>query len=272
MLVRLLLAFAVGSLAAASAHGRPFTARDLAGLDRVSDARLSPDGGTIAYDLRVTDYDANRATHALWLIDAKTGDHARKLEAGGAESHAARWSPDGRQLYFLSKRSGSDQVWRSDLAGAARQVTRLPLDVQAFRIAPDGRITSSWPWRSFPDAEAPDATKARLDAAKTTKASGVLYDRLMVRHWDTWADGRRNHLFSVALDNEGAAGPPTPLMAGFDGDSPVKPFGGDEDFAISPDSRTVVFSAKLAGRTEAWTTNFDLWSAPMDGSVPAEAI
>ena len=198
MLVRLLLAFALGSLAAASAHGRPFTARDLAGLDRLSDARLSPDGGTIAYDLRVTDYDANRATHALWLIDAKTGDHARKLEAGGAESHSARWSPDGRQLYFLSKPEAGRIRFGARISPAPPDRSpALPLDVQAFQIAPDGRITSSWPWRFIPDAEAPDATKARLDAAKTTKASGVLYDRLMVRHWDTWADGRRNHLFAV---------------------------------------------------------------------------
>jgi len=56
-------------------------------------------------------------------------------------------------------------------------------------------------------------------------------------------------------------------MAGFDGDSPTKPFGGDEDFTISPDGRTVIFSAKVAGRDEPWQTNYDLWSVPVDGSA-----
>jgi len=57
-------------------------------------------------------------------------------------------------------------------------------------------------------------------------------------------------------------------MSGFDGDSPSKPFGGDEDYRITPDSRRLVFSARLAGKTEPWSTNFDLWNVPLDGSSP----
>ena len=263
-----LLAFTIAAVAMASAtQGRPLTAKDLVSLDRVSDPRLSPDGEMVAYDLRVTDYDANRSTHALWLVDTRGGP-ARRLEAAGAEANSAQWSPDGRRVYFLSGRGGSDQVWRANVGGGkSEQVTHLPLDVQNFRIAPDGRLLVL-AMAVFPDAEDPAATKARLDVAKTTKASGALYDHLFVRHWDTWADGRRNHLFAVTLDATGVAGSPTPLMAGFDGDSPVKPFGGEDDFTISLDSRTVVFSAELAGRTESWSTNFDLWSAPLDGSAP----
>ena len=258
------LTLAVFAMSGATA--RPLTAKDLATLDRVSDPRPSPDGTTIAYDIRTTDYEANRSAHAIELVGVD-GAHPRRLEATGLASSSPRWSPDGRFIYFLSGRSGSDQVWRQGVGGgAAVQVTRLPLDVDAFKLAPDGRHLVL-AMAVFPDAEDPATTKRRLDAVKADKASGALYTRLFVRHWDTWADGRRNHLFSVLLDDSGGAGPVTPLMVGFDGDSPVKPFGGDEDFAISPDSRTVVFSAKLAGRTEAWSTNFDLWSAPLDGSA-----
>ena len=57
-------------------------------------------------------------------------------------------------------------------------------------------------------------------------------------------------------------------MKGFDGDAPSKPFGGDEDYSITTDSKRVVFSARLAGTTEPFSTNFDLWSAPLDGSAP----
>jgi hypothetical protein len=56
-------------------------------------------------------------------------------------------------------------------------------------------------------------------------------------------------------------------MKGFDGDSPTKPFGGDDDFTITPDSKSVAFSAKVAGKDESWTTNYDLWGAPLDGSA-----
>ena len=56
-------------------------------------------------------------------------------------------------------------------------------------------------------------------------------------------------------------------MPAMDADCPSKPFGGSEEFAISPDGKTVVFSAKDAGREEAWSTNFDLFAVPTDGSA-----
>jgi len=55
-------------------------------------------------------------------------------------------------------------------------------------------------------------------------------------------------------------------------DCPQKPFGGAEDIAISPDSRTIVFSAKDVGREEAWSTNFDLFAVPVDGSAKPKKI
>ena len=89
-----------------------------------------------------------------------------------------------------------------------------------------------------------------------------------MRHWDTWADGTRNHLYALALDAKGdVAGNAIPLTKGFDGDVPGKPFGGDEDFDIGKDGKTVIFTARLAGRTEPWSTNFDLYATPMDGSA-----
>jgi dipeptidyl aminopeptidase/acylaminoacyl peptidase len=50
-----------------------------------------------------------------------------------------------------------------------------------------------------------------------------------------------------------------------DADSPSKPFGGTEEYAFTPDSRSVVFAARDAGREEAWSTNFDLYLASIDG-------
>jgi dipeptidyl aminopeptidase/acylaminoacyl peptidase len=247
----------------------PFSAKDLATLDRLSDPQVSPDGRYVAYDLRVVDYAANKAHHAIWLIDLTAKDAApRRLAVSDGGATNPRWSADSTSIYFLSDRSGSDQVWRTDIAGAvAAQATRLSLDVGAFRLSPDGRhIVVAM--AVFPDAEDPAATKLKRDAVKARKASGMVYDKLFVRHWDTWADGTRNHLFSLSLDaSGGASGAATPLMAGFDGDAPGKPFGGDEDFSLSPDGQTVYFSARLAGASEPWSTNFDLYAAPIDGSA-----
>ena len=80
---------------------------------------------------------------------------------------------------------------------------------------------------------------------------------------------RRHALAPVParLGADGAAGAPVDLSKGLDADIPAKPFGGDEDYAFSPDGSTLVFSARIAGRTEPWSTNFDLFQVPVDGSA-----
>jgi len=55
-------------------------------------------------------------------------------------------------------------------------------------------------------------------------------------------------------------------MPDMDADTPSKPFGGPEEIAFTPDSQGLVFSARDAGPQEAWSTDFDLYLAPIDGS------
>ncbi len=254
----------------AAASARTLTPHDLVTLDRLSDPHLSPDGRTVVYDVRSTDYAANKGVHAIWMVcpACRTGGEWR-LAASDGGATSPRFSPDGRYVYFLSSRAGGTQLWRTDVSashegGAPVQVTHLPLDIGTFRLTPDGHAAVV-SLAVFPDCPTPACTKQRLDAREATKASGVLYDHLFVRHWDEYADGTRNALWLVRLDAGGAAGEAQPLMRGFDGDSPGKPFGGDADYAISPDSRTLVFSARRAGRTEPWSTNFDLWQVTLEG-------
>jgi acylaminoacyl-peptidase len=257
----------------APAYARTLTPHDLVMLDRVSDPHLSPDGTQLAYDVRSTDWQANKGVHAIWLVCATCNHPApRKLETGQGGATNPRWSPDGNALYFLSSRTGSAQVFRIGIGETSAkpapvQVTHLPLDVGSFRVAPDGKtLVVSLP--VFPDCDTPDCTRKRLDDRKADKATGTLYTKLFVRHWDEWANGTRNQLFSMALDANGVAtGAVRPLMRGFDGDSPGKPFGDDGDYAISPDSRTIIFSARQAGNSEPWSTNFDLFRLPINGAA-----
>ena len=265
---RLLLASAALALAfalPAAAAPRGFTAKDMTTLDRVSDPHVSPDGHWVVYDLRTTDWEADKGLHSLWIADLTAKDPApQRLAVSDGGATNPRWSADGKAIYFVSPRSGSDQVWRTAPDGvAATQVTRLPLDVQAFKLSPDGR-TLVVGLAVFPDCKTLQCTLDRN--ARPKSPTGQIYDKLFVRHWDEWADGTRNHLFAVTLDAAGiATGAPTELTPGFDGDIPTKPFGGEDDFTFAPDSKSVVFSARLAGRTEPWSTNFDLYQVPLDG-------
>ena len=154
-------------------------------------------------------------------------------------------------------------MWQLEVAtGAQAAVTSLPLDVGAFALSPDGtRLVVALD--VFVDCPTLECTKQRLDEQEKSKASGRLYDRLFVRHWDTWKDGRRSHLFVVPV----AGGTPVDVTKGLDGDAPSKPFGGADEFTFTPGGTGVVFTMRVAGREEPWSTNFDLYLAPADGSA-----
>ncbi|MCI0410754.1 MAG: S9 family peptidase, partial [Acidobacteria bacterium] len=175
-----------------------------------------------------------------------------------------RWTPDGRALYFLSTRSGSSQVWKlSPDGGEAAALTKLPLDVGSFLLSPDGTKLAV-ALDVFTDCPTLDCTVKRLDEVAARKATGVIYDELFIRHWDTWSDHRRSHwhVFSVS------GGQTVDVMRGMDADGPSKPFGGPEEAAFTPDGKSLIFTAKDVGREDAWSTNYDLFVSPVDGSSP----
>jgi len=266
--------------AQAPAAPHPFDVHDLVAMRRASEPQPSPAGDQVVFALRTTDLDANRGRTNLWRV-GMDGSGLRALTPAKGNDSNPRWAPDGRALYFLSTRSGSAQIWRlpaSALAlppsteGEAVQVTRLPLDVESFRLSPDGRAFAL-SMQVFPDCATLACSKQRLDTKAKTKASGELFEHLFIRHWDTWYDGRRSHLFVAPVANPPAE--PVDLTRGMEADVPSKPFGGPEEYAFAPDGRTIVFSARLAGahnREEPWSTNFDLYQAPVDGSRPPQDL
>ncbi|MDW8480006.1 MAG: S9 family peptidase [Xanthomonadales bacterium] len=267
---RLLLLLA--ALAAApAASARPFDAEILVRLARVGEPRLSPDGRLVAYVLRETDWEKNRGMHSIWIVPADGSRPPRRLSAAGSNATQPRFAPDGGSLYFLSDRSGSQQLWRLPLEGGeAVQVSDYPLDVGTYLISPRGDAVAL-SFEVFPDCATLACTRERLDERAKGKASGVLHERLFVRHWDRWKDGRRSQLFLAEL-RDGRAGEPRPLSAGLDGDVPSKPFGGAEEIAFAPDGRSLVFAARVAGREEAWSTNLDLWRVRLEGEPAPENL
>jgi dipeptidyl aminopeptidase/acylaminoacyl peptidase len=238
-----------------NAGPRAFTYVDQLNANRLSDPRVSPDGTKVVYAVRATDMETNRGVSSLYIQDL-TGEGARRrlaISDGGANT--ARWGSDGA-LYFLSGRSGSSQVWKTDSTGAtATQVTDLPVDVNAYRLSPDAsKVAVSL--SVYPQCDDLACSVARGEEAAARKSTGQVYDRMFVRHWDTWADGTQNHLFVL---NTNGSGEPVWVTHGFDGDTPSKPFGDENEFTFTPAGDAVVFSARVAGQTEPWSTNFDLF-------------
>jgi len=247
---------------AAVRETHPFGVRDLVAFDRISKARLSPDGAWIVFTVSAVDLEANKRRSDLWLSSID-GTQVRKLTRHEAADTSGVFAADGKSILFLSTRGGSSQIWRLALTGGEPEpVTALPLDVGSFTLSSDGsRIAFSM--EVFPETT-PEATKKKLDEEAARKSSGRIYDSLFIRHWDTWADGRRSHVFVMPASG-GAA---VDVMKAMDADVPSKPFGDASEYTFTPDGRAIVFGARDAGREEAWSTNFDLFVAPVDASAP----
>jgi dipeptidyl aminopeptidase/acylaminoacyl peptidase len=248
---------------------RGFTVEDMVSMERVGSPVVSPDATRVIYTVRDTDLAKNRGHTELWMVDLRAAKPVpQRLTSNAASSSDPEWSASGDAVYFLSSRSGSSQVWRLAVAGGEpTRVTDLALDVDNFRIAPNGeRIALSMAvFRDCPDLA---CTKTRLEKTAKDKTSGLVYDRLFARHWDTWSDGRNAVLFSAPVDSSGrVTAAPVSLSGSLDGDVPSKPFGDREEYRFSPDGKTIVFSARIAGKTEAWSTNFDLFSVPAAGGA-----
>ena len=210
------LLLACTATAGARAADRPFEVRDLANLDRVSSPALSPDGRKVVFAVRETDFEANRGRTSLWIRDLTTRDLAppRRFTAEGLNVNSPAFSADGSTVYFLSAKSGSQQVWAQPVAGGdARQVSDYPLDVGGYLLSPDGKAVAL--------------------------------------------------AFEVYTDCPTLAC--TTVTRGIDGDVPSKPFGGMEDVAWAPDGKSLAFSVRIAGRSEPWSTNFDIYRAAIDG-------
>jgi len=258
------LAEAAPASVAAQPTADAFTYRDMISANRLGDPQVSPDGKWVVYSVTTTDVAANRRAGALYLLSLDGEGEPQRLAINEGGANTARWGADG-QLYFLSSRSGSSQVWVSaDQGATATQVTDLPTDVNAYRVNAAGDAVAV-SLAVYPDAADLTASVAGAKAEGEKKATGQVYDRMFVRHWDTWNDHTQNHLFVQSIGADGkAAGDPVWVTKGFDGDTPSKPFGDEGEFTFAPDGRSLVFSARQAGNSEPWSTNFDLYSVAVD--------
>jgi dipeptidyl aminopeptidase/acylaminoacyl peptidase len=100
-----------------------------------------------------------------------------------------------------------------------------------------------------------------------TKSNVQIYDNLMIRHWDQWEDGKFNHVFFAPTGKPDEA---KDIMPGEPYDTPTQPFGGDDDFIWSPNSKQIIYVCKKKfGRAYAESTNTDLYAYDIESGKTA---
>ncbi len=232
------------------AEARALTPDDLWNAQLPSDMRLSPDGQTIAFTVESSDRGANERRAAIWLVNTAGGE-PRQLTSGTARDTSPRWSPDGRQLAFVSTRAGdAAQIWVIHIdGGEARQLTHMP----------HGASNPCWldggEWLSFEaevhEGDEHDFSAASRDARTTpsTRESDRDLPRIITRlvyRWDGngYVEGR-THLFRMRA----TGGAPEPITTGdFDHSGAV----------ASPDGTQLAFISDRADDRDA-NVAADVW-------------
>jgi dipeptidyl aminopeptidase/acylaminoacyl peptidase len=257
-------ALALAGLNSAAEGQRPIRFEELAKIRRLGSFSVSPDGRQIAYTVSTADVAANTSLSSIWIVPASGGE-PRRLTSGDKKDFDPRFSPDGRTLAFLSDRDGDPQIWKLDLSGGDPvKATTFPTGVNAFTWSPDGRwflISSD----VFPDCTDTACLEKTLESRKQAKVKGRIAERLLFRHWDSWKDGTRSHIWKLPAGGGGAAVDLTP------GDHDAPPFevGGGNDWDVSPDSTELVYASN-PDKDEALSTNADLFVVPLAGGSPAK--
>jgi dipeptidyl aminopeptidase/acylaminoacyl peptidase len=249
-----------------AASARDFEVEDLFRIRRISDPQLSPDGRRVAFVVTDIHKAENGTSSSIWLVPAEGGE-PRPLTRTSKHDVHPRWSPDGRWIAFDSDRENGHQVWLiSTEGGESRRLTSLSTGAEQPVWSGDGRRIAfvSGVFAEFsakPFAVSDGLNKGRLDAREKSKVKARVATELLYRHWDSWTDGLRRHLFVVPIAN-GNPGEPVDVTPGDRDAVPTSTtFEAGDEYAFAPDGGSIVHTAEpVPARTDAWSTNLDLLS------------
>ena len=227
---------------------KPMTAEDLWSLGRVSAEGLSADGSTLIFGVSNYSFEENKSEKNLFTISVKGGDAKPFTTELGGET-VIEITPSDDVIYLYK-----GQLWKKNLkGGAAVQLKEVEGGLSDVKISPDKRNII------FSKQVLINKNHSVDKYADLSKSNVYIYDNLDYRHWDSYNDGRFNHPFVASYDN-GKIGEAVDLLEGQPYYSPTAPFGGAEDFAWSPDSKSVLYVCKKKfGKDYAVSTNTDIY-------------
>jgi Tol biopolymer transport system component len=147
--------------------------------------------------------------------------------------------PTENVLPLFRRATGESQIWTlepSETSTSAKKITNISTGADGPVWSPDGK------WLAFtsevyPECKSDDCNKQRAEKAAASKVKAKIADRLLFRHWSSWKEGKRSHVFVASADS----GEFRDLTPG-DYDAPPFSLGGQVDYAFSPDSKELAFA------------------------------
>ena len=243
--------------------GRPMTIDDLITAVRVAEPDISPDGKFVAYVRTTTNGQTGRRNPDLWFASTDGSAAPRLLLGGDSPETTPLFSPDGRNVAFISVHDDGPQIHLvPSEGGKLRQLTKLKMGVQGPMVFSPDSARIAFVSDVYPECADESCNARRADEAEKNPVKVHHVKRLLFRHWSDWREELRHHIFVVDV----ASGNTIDVTPG-DFDSP--PFFNESDgISFSPDSKQIAFvSNREGGDAEAWTTNHDVWIVPAGGGA-----
>jgi len=235
---------------------RLMTPEILWSLGRIGEVSVSPDNSTVLFSVRYYDIQKNKGQSDIYIIPTSGGDYKRLTNSPDAK-YSIQWRPDGKKIGFVCTKSGTTQVWEMNPDGTDwKQISSIEGGINDFKYSPDmKKILFTKDIKIDKDIH-----DIYPDLQKT---NARIYNDLMYRHWDTWADGTNSHLFVANYsDNIKDA---ADIMQGEPYETPMKPFGGMEQINWSPDSKQIAYTCKkMTGKQYAISTNSEIYIYNLD--------
>ena len=243
-----------------SIEGRRLTPEALWAMGRIGSTAVSPDGKQIAYGVSYYSVPLNKSHRVIYIMNAD-GTNPTLLTTTAASEGDVCWIKGGSKLAFLSTEGGSNQLWEMNPDGTGRrQLSNTDKDLEGFLFSPD----ESQVLLVMTVQNGPTVADKYPDLDKST---GRIITDLMYKHWDEWTD-EIPHPFLASFDGN-TIGETKDLLEGTLYESPLRPFGGMEQFCWSPDGKTIAYTCrKKTGMEYARSTDSDIYLYNVaDGSV-----
>lgn len=221
-------------------------------LGRVGGVELSPDKQKILYGVTYVSIPENKSNRELFVMNIDGSDKKQITRTPKSEQNAV-WIQNGAKIAFLSTESGSSQLWVMNADGSQRvQISNQENGIDGFVISPDETkivFFSNIKYGQRASDLYPDLPKA----------TGRVIDDLMYKHWDEWVESIP-HPFVADFNGKDEIKNIFDIMEGEPYEAPMKPFGGTDDFAWTPDSKNIVYtSRKKQGKEYSLSTNSDIY-------------
>ena len=218
---------------------------------RIGSVEVSPDQSKIVYSVSYFSVEENKSNSELFVMNVD-GTERRQITQSSFRESSAKWMNDSKNIVFLSNESGSSQLWKINADGnGKKQLTDYKGGINDFAFSPDES-------KLLFVADVKYGERTVDKHPDLPKTSGIIVNDLMYKHWDKWVEAIP-HPF-VADFNGGKLANEKDLLEGEPFESPMKPFGGIEQLAWSPDGKTIAYtSRKKVGKEYAVSTNSDIY-------------